>query len=278
MELIRCDSPAGFAEVAMPFLMAAEAENNLIISILDAIQKGKYTDPYLALGQDDDGTRAAALMTPPHHLLLTRASDAFLKRLARDLNTNGPTPAGVIGPDHTAGRFAMFWADLTGQAYHLHMAQRTFALRKVIPPRRPADGRFRRATEGDRVVLMRFAAGFFADTHSVVHVPVGKYIAQGLRERRFFVWEDGRGQVVSMAATAGGETPNGQRIGAVYTPVRSRNRGYAAACVAALSQHVLDSRKHFCFLFADLANPTANGIYRRLGYRPVCDFNQYCFE
>lgn len=30
-------------------------------------------------------------------------------------------------------------------------------------------------------------------------------------------------------------------------------------------------------LFADLANPTSNGLYRRIGYRPVADFAAYDF-
>ncbi|MFE0184188.1 GNAT family N-acetyltransferase, partial [Streptomyces olivaceus] len=31
-------------------------------------------------------------------------------------------------------------------------------------------------------------------------------------------------------------------------------------------------------LFADLANPTSNGLYRRIGYRPVTDFFLYHFS
>lgn len=30
-------------------------------------------------------------------------------------------------------------------------------------------------------------------------------------------------------------------------------------------------------LFADLANPTSNGLYQRIGYRPVTDFGVYNF-
>ncbi|GGX36570.1 hypothetical protein GCM10010341_67710 [Streptomyces noursei] len=31
-------------------------------------------------------------------------------------------------------------------------------------------------------------------------------------------------------------------------------------------------------LFADLANPTSNGLYQRIGYRPVTDFAVYDFS
>ncbi len=67
-------------------------------------------------------------------------------------------------------------------------------------------------------------------------------------------------------------------VSLVYTPRALRGRGYASACVAALSQQLLDAGWQFCALFTDLANPTSNDIYQRIGYRPVCDFNEYDFE
>jgi predicted GNAT family acetyltransferase len=47
--------------------------------------------------------------------------------------------------------------------------------------------------------------------------------------------------------------------------------------VAALSQQLLDAGWEFCALFTDLANPTSNSIYQRIGYRPVADFDEYIF-
>ena len=74
---------------------------------------------------------------------------------------------------------------------------------------------------------------------------------------------------VSLAGHAG-ETPNGARVGPVYTPPELRGRGYASALTAALTEQLLE-RRRFCFLFTDLANPTSNSIYQRIGYRPVTD-------
>ena len=79
-------------------------------------------------------------------------------------------------------------------------------------------------------------------------------------------------------AAVGGPTPNGDRISWVYTPPALRGRGYASACVAALSQRLLDSGRRFCFLYTDLANPTANKLYQRIGYRQVIDASIYHFE
>ena len=75
-----------------------------------------------------------------------------------------------------------------------------------------------------------------------------------------------------------GRTPDGVRIGAVYTPPEYRGRGHATACVAALSQRMLDTGLAFCFLYTDLSNPTSNSIYQRIGYHLVRDVVDYNFD
>ena len=40
--------------------------------------------------------------------------------------------------------------------------------------------------------------------------------------------------------------------------------------MADVSARVLARGKRFCFLYTDMANPTSNAIYRRIGYRLVC--------
>lgn len=64
----------------------------------------------------------------------------------------------------------------------------------------------------------------------------------------------------------------------MYTPPEHRNRGYASAVVARLSQAILDGGKSFCTLFTDLGNPTSNRIYRKLGYVGVADFLDILFH
>ncbi len=90
-----------------------------------------------------------------------------------------------------------------------------------------------------------------------------------------YLWEDGA--PVSMASHSG-PTPNGIRIGRVYTPPDYRGKGYARACVAALSRLLLDSGYRYCFLFADLSNPTADRLYQSIGYRPVAEAEEYEFS
>jgi uncharacterized protein len=81
------------------------------------------------------------------------------------------------------------------------------------------------------------------------------------------VFECPDGTVVSMAE-ADAETPDGQRVSAVYTPPGHRGRGYASATVTAVTRDVLRHRR-FAFLNTDAANPVSNALYVRLGYRVV---------
>ncbi len=61
------------------------------------------------------------------------------------------------------------------------------------------------------------------------------------------------------------------RIMSVYTPPEHRRRGYASACVAAVSTWARAQGVDTCVLYTDLANPTSNKIYQAIGYRPVED-------
>jgi predicted GNAT family acetyltransferase len=61
------------------------------------------------------------------------------------------------------------------------------------------------------------------------------------------------------------------RVQAVYTPPEHRRRGYGGAITTAVSQAALDAGAAEVVLFTDLANPTSNALYQRLGYQPIGD-------
>jgi predicted GNAT family acetyltransferase len=85
------------------------------------------------------------------------------------------------------------------------------------------------------------------------------------------------GTVVSRAGFER-ERPRGVAISWVFTPSHLRGRGYATSCVAALTQRMFDAGKRFCCLYADLANPTSTSIYRKIGYREICEVQHWVFE
>ena len=74
------------------------------------------------------------------------------------------------------------------------------------------------------------------------------------------------------------QTRNGISIGMVYTPPEHRCRGYATACVAELTRVLLHAGHSYCALFADQENPASNRVYQKVGYRSICDYDEYTFS
>jgi predicted GNAT family acetyltransferase len=84
---------------------------------------------------------------------------------------------------------------------------------------------------------------------------------------------------VSMAGHASRvQTPGDviTRVGPVYTPAGLRHRGYGAAITASLTDSLQRAGSRV-MLYADAANPTSNGVYRRIGYHIVDQVTRYEF-
>ena len=258
-----------------------EAANNLLLGTCIRLQNHpnrNQSPPYLVTVEDERGLVLAGVMTPPQKLViysdltdLAQAPDLII----RDLQKQGLSAPGVLGPSTAARQFAERWTQVTGQAHRAGMSQRVYELRQMIQPQTDR-GRLRLATEDDLDLVTTWAYGFQQEALSVDNYDEARHVStRKLREREIYIWEDS--QPVSMAATAR-PTANGITVNLVYTPPALRGKGYASACVAALSQQMLDRGYKFCALFTDLANSTSNHIYQNIGYQPVCDFNEYIFE
>jgi uncharacterized protein len=279
MELRRFDRVDAFLEAAAPFLGAREAEHNLIFGVCSNLRDTPeaFSAPaYLATVLDGERVVAAALQTPPFQLVLSEIDDpAATGILARDvLDRDLP---GVAGPVEHVGRFVEERTALGGPPAHLRFSERIFRLSRVIPAR-PVAGRARLAEPGDRALVAAWLDAFMREAlgepePSDIEAMTDRWLAR--RGRELHLWEDG--EVVSLAGV-GSPTPNGIRVGPVYTPPAMRGRGYASALVAAASQEALDSGRRFCFLFTNLANPTANHIYQTIGYEPVRDVDAWRFD
>ncbi|HEX2568964.1 MAG TPA: GNAT family N-acetyltransferase [Polyangia bacterium] len=283
MHVIRVEDAPQFMARAGVFLVAREAENNLMLGILGELLQAHPKvpaggPPLLCLVQADDGAlTAAAIQAPPHLLILTAAPEEAVAALAEHLATAGARLPGVIGPALAASSFADRWAARTGRQAQRVMNQRIYSLESVVPPA-PVPGRLRPATRADLDLATRWFDEFLAEVG--LHEPQSPAaLAEGrITHRQLFVWDVGDGgPPVSMAAWAG-PTPNGVRVNFVYTPPAERHKGYAAACVAALSRQLLDEGSRFCFLFTDIDNKTTNALYQRLGYQAVCDSYLYKFS
>jgi hypothetical protein len=267
-----------------PFLAAREAEHNLILGICASIRRSPDAvagEPpsFHAVTGEGGQVVGAALRTPPNRQILSEADDPAAAEALADALADEDLP-GVIGPKVAARTFAERWATATGSRAQHAIAERLFQLDRVIPPRRPASGAWRTASPVDRQIVAGWFLAFLAEALPAEPPPddplgVADRWIEGT-DRALYLWQD-EGAAVSIAG-ASGETPNGIRIGGVYTPPERRRRGYATSLTAAVSQNQLDRGRRFCFLFTDLANPTSNRIYQEIGYRPVTDVDLYTFE
>jgi len=259
-----------------------EAENTIVLSILFRLASGSKignAPPYLATVWDDSRLLLVAVMTPPRPLLLFCEAEewkAAIETLAENVSGSGLTLPGVIGRSALASAFASMWERRANVRSKIHVNEREYVLREVLF-KGSASGFLRPATAAEFDLVLQWAFSF----HSDVRMPrpraeVEEVIRSRLDARDIYLWMD-NGEPVSIAGRMG-STPHGARIGLVYTPLGLRGRGYATACVAHLSQLLLDSGKEFCTLSTDLANPISNSIYQKIGYRPVLDFCQYEFQ
>jgi uncharacterized protein len=283
VRVTRCREVDAFLERALPFLEEREAEHNLILGLSSQLRRDPQLygeDPYLAVVEDGQDVRGVVFRTPPHNLILSELHDErAIAPIVAAVREEFASLPGVVGPKERVAQFAAAWQAATGARGRLELAQRIFRVDQVDAPE-GVPGGMRGYEPSDRELASRWMDAFAAEAlpANAPH-PESSEEFVDRRERDpdggLVFWEDG--EPVSFAGY-GGLTPNGIRIGPVYTPPQLRGRGYASALTSALTQRLLDGGRRFCFLFTDLANPTSNSIYQRIGYRPVADFDAWTFS
>ncbi len=289
LRLHRLTDARKFLDLTSTFLAAREAENSLILGLAATLQRNPtaYSSekPYFGAVSIGNDVIAAALMTPPNMAVLSWSeNEEAVRMLAGDVWTFRLDTPGVHGPRPTSAWFAEAWDTLTSLEPVLSVAERAFRLEHVIAVTGVV-GSARDARDDELPLIAGWAVAFQAE--ALPHSGAPMLTADDFLDRwrstppttpaigGTMVW-DVDGKPVSFAQYKG-PTPNGMRIGPVYTPPEHRRHGYASALVAAISQRILSFGKRYAFLYTDLANPTSNHIYQAIGFEPVCDVDEYRF-
>ena len=277
MRLTTYPTAASFLEVVGPTLAEHEAEHHLVLGVAEAAAAGRApnADLFAASVDDTDGLVLAALMTRERPLLLAsdRADVASAATLLWDaLYTEHLQPRHVIGAAGQIERALAEWTNTSGREPRLAMRQREYKLTAVEPLPSTA-GTLRVATSGD----LDLVAEWILDFESEALAGVAPQSTRASAERRvaageIHLWCDPEPRTMAASARP---TKRAIAVNGVYTPPRWRRHGYATACVAALSEVLLARGFELCVLYTDVANPTSNAIYTRIGYRPVRDFLMY---
>jgi GNAT superfamily N-acetyltransferase len=273
MEIVLHDDAGAFAAAAGPLLQADPLRHTMAISVLDAMHRGGEPSAVLLTVHEAGEVTAAALRSPGRSTLVSALPPRLAPAVERALAEADPEADGAHGPVAEAEAFAAARVARTGCRVEHAMRQRLFALDVLVPPR-GVPGRARRADEGDVALLgaWRRAFGAEAGIDGGWSGPVSaeEHVARSLRlGAGELIWEvDG---TAVAQASARPVIAGASRIGPVYTAPEHRGHGYAAAVTAAASRWALDQGAQRVLLFTDLANPTTNRLYPRIGYRPVYD-------
>lgn len=290
MRIERLDEVKLFRDGAGSFLLADEARPNLLLGILDTLERHPdvYEEHRMWLIRDGAAVVGAALRTPPFNLVVARPSaDGAIDHLADTLREQGEELPGVTGADPEVRSFAEAWTARNGGTWRRKVGMGVYELTDVADVPRP-EGAARPTTEVDRWLLTEWISVFAVDIGDAAP-PAMRDLDQLARmvdarlpsddRSGYWLWSvpDALGTPVAVAGFSGA-TGTGIRVGPVYTPAEHRRRGYATALVAEMSTWLIDGRYRACFLFTDLANPTSNAIYERIGYRKICEALDIVFE
>ena len=259
------EDPDEFWSAAGEFLQSRPVENTVPLTLTDTLRNRNLhfygpDDPIFGWFTQDGEVTGACLQTPPHPLLLIGMPLDTVPPLAKQLSGR-PLP-GVNGRTEHVEAFAAAWpAPAT-----VGLQTRLFLL-GTLTPQPPPPGRARVAGVADRELVIAWLNAFHDGMGEPMH-DASRMADDKLSFGGISLWEVA-GQPVSLAGRTRMEA-GVTRVAPVYTPAELRGRGYGGAVTAAVSQQALDLGGEVV-LYTDLANPTSNALYQRLGYRPIED-------
>ncbi|MCL1989813.1 MAG: GNAT family N-acetyltransferase [Defluviitaleaceae bacterium] len=269
-------------------LLRHESQNMIPLGNLIIGNEGKdkhdWRDPVnwlMATVSNEEGIQLIAIMTPPFGITLyatdNHTNDVPLTCLIEGLLTTDFTIPTVVSEKSLAERFARSYAMAKNMQYSIMYNQRIYELKEVNPEALNI-GTLRLAQESDMSFLPYWVEAFqneaLATSRNVRSDPENYryHISTG----NLYILEH-EGTPVSIAKISR-KMVTVCGVSFVYTPPYFRKKGYASSCVAALSRLILEQGYSKCVLYTDLANPTSNAIYQKIGYQPICDSSEIKFE
>ena len=258
------------------YLERNESENNLPIGLAYRLAEDPYyytsALPVLLSILEQGRVVGVAVMTPPKKIILSRIDtdiQTAVVHLVDYLRGNNVRISGVVGPAVETQAFSDCWVEgRIDVSAKLNKRMRVFEARTVANlPLSPGEMRF--ADIDDHSLMARWIVGLSEAIGELVSLDSAKSRAEKLiKDQELYVWDNG-----GPVSIAGVSRPmrNGTTIGLVYTPPEHRGKGYATSCVLLLTKKLLSDGYSFCSLYTDLANPTSNSIYTKIGYVPIGD-------
>ena len=265
MDIHRTRDSAEFDDAVLTFLSMDPVRNTVLLTVLDSERVVRSTDSWFAWACDGGEVVGAALHIPPYNVALS----AMQPEVAAQLGV-GDDSSGAVGARDVVEAFA------GGRTFSTYMLETQYVLTDLVAPS-DVPGEARRYGPEDADLYVSWLEAFVAET-GVTHSPdpldaLDRRLRSG---GAMWIWERD-GERVALAGRSG-LVCGVPRIGPVWTPPEHRARGYAAALSAHTCAEAFAIGAEACTLFADAANPTSNGVYLRLGFRPSGEIADIRFE
>ncbi|MDD7918278.1 GNAT family N-acetyltransferase [Actinomycetospora callitridis] len=252
-----------FWRATEPYLRAHRVTSTIVLSIVDTLRTrstGAYSGPpELAWWDPGDGVSGLIVHTPPYRPLVSTMS----AEAAAAWTVGRPRPERILGPSDTVEHLAQAW----GAVPEVIVAERLHRLDVLRSPGNPAPTRI--AGDAERNLLWAWLQAFRDEAVPNDPPPDRAPLDAAVDEGRIAVAVPD-GEPVAYAAVSP-SLMRSSRIAPVYTPPAHRGRGYGAAVTAAAARIALARGDEEVLLFTDLANPTSNRLYARLGFVGVAD-------
>lgn len=283
MKLTQHDDPEDLLRIIEPLPLANESQNNLFLGLLIQFtnhQEQQEDDHFWFSIEENSEIILAGWRTPPFPFGIWAPETGYepaLQCFVDFLKEKNKEVPGVVARKDVADTFSIIARSEFKLETFFTMEQGLYECREVdrslLGP-----GSIRLATLEDLELLTNWTIAFYIDVLNTeplrsetleklqAEIPVGMY----------YLYEiDGR--PVSTAANAR-PMKNGITVNMVYTPDNQRGNGYATACVAQLTQKLLNEGWKFTALYTDLKNPTSNSIYKKIGYRWITESAEHRFK
>jgi uncharacterized protein len=285
MKSSQIENAKKFLQLTNEQLAADEIRFSLMHGIAQQVAENPNTygmgQPWFMVVTNEGQVCGAAMRTPPHNVLMAHFNgnkQETTDELCKAIFELDPHIPGVNGEKEITDMFNHKWCKKANVGIKHSLGLQVYKLEQVTNLHL-SPGRLRPAGTADIELVIDWTMAFHRDIHEeTVHDQNPAIFNERIKKRieagTIFIWENQ--QPVSLA-TVVRPTLNGISIGGVYTPKELRGKGYATSCVSEVCKLMLQQYK-FCVLYADLANPTSNAIYKRIGFSGYCQSSQYSFD
>jgi ribosomal protein S18 acetylase RimI-like enzyme len=258
------DDNLEFLKTYEDYLNQDEIKNNLIIGIAQNQMKEGY---HFVSSRIEERILIGVLAGK--NLILasnTLEMDVYNEMVEHMANIDYP---GIIGEKEASLTYQRAYKNFHGKDMIVEMNQRIYFCKKVLTDTK-VEGTFRLATIDDYEILKYWANEFVSEVegYSVTFEESNKTLDRLLASKGLYVLEND-GHLLSMAARSR-PWKHTETISYVFTPKSLRRKGYATKVVEILTNIILKDKDQVT-LYTDLANPTSNSIYQKIGFVPYCD-------